>query len=112
MDGHKRADVVDYRQKVFLPAMAEFERRMARYEGPELKRVAPNLAPGEREIVPNFHNESTFHGNEESGSAWLRKDEQPLRKKGRGRLIHVSAFINPDTGASFTLTNLVASVTQ
>src|SRR6267378_6897955 len=78
--------------------MAKFERQMARYEGPELRHVAPNLAPGEREIVPNFHDESTFHGNEESRSAWLRKDEQPLRKKGRGKLIHVSAFINPDTG--------------
>ena len=98
MDGHERADVVDYRQKVFLPAMAEFERRMARYEGPELKRVAPNLAPGEREIIPNFHDESTFHANEESRSAWLQKDEQPLRKKGRGKLIHASAFINPETG--------------
>lgn len=29
---------------------------------------------------------------------WLRKDEQPLRKKGRGRLIHVSDLINPETG--------------
>ena len=78
--------------------MAEFERWMAGYEGPELTRVAPNLAPGECEIVPNFHDESTFHGNEESRSAWLRKDEQPLRKKGRGKLIHASAFINPETG--------------
>ena len=71
MDGHERADVVEYRQKVFLPAMAEFERRMAQYEGPELKCIPPTLAPGEREIIPNFHNESTFHGNEESSSAWL-----------------------------------------
>jgi len=63
-----------------------------------LRHVALNLAPGEREIVPNFHDESTFHGNEESRSAWLRKDEQPLQKKGCGKLIHVSAFINPETG--------------
>jgi hypothetical protein len=28
----------------------------------------------------------------------LRDGEQPLRKKGRGRLIHVSDFINPETG--------------
>ncbi len=98
MDGHERADVVDYRQKIFLPAMEEFGWRMALYEGPELKCIPPTLAPGEREIIPNFHDESTFHGNEESRSAWLRKDEQPLRKKGRGKLIHASAFINPETG--------------
>ncbi|KJA19534.1 hypothetical protein HYPSUDRAFT_204573 [Hypholoma sublateritium FD-334 SS-4] len=98
MDGHERADVVEYRQQIFLPLMAQFEARMVHYEGPELTRVAPNLAPGEREIIPNFHDESSFHGNEEVRSLWLRKDEQPLRKKGRGRLIHVSAFINPETG--------------
>ena len=40
MDGH---DVVEYWQQVFLLAMAEFERWMAHYEGPELKCVAPNL---------------------------------------------------------------------
>jgi hypothetical protein len=28
----------------------------------------------------------------------LRDGEQPLRKKGRGQLIHVSDFINPETG--------------
>jgi hypothetical protein len=98
MDGHERADVVKYRQEVFLPLMAQFETRMAHYEGQELNRVAPNLQPGEREIIPNFHDESTFHANEEVRSLWLRKGEQPLRKKGRGRLIHVSAFINPETG--------------
>jgi hypothetical protein len=98
MDGHECADVVEYRQQVFLPAMAKFERWMAHYKGPELKHVAPNLAPGECKIIPNFHDESTFHANEESRSAWLRKDEQPLRKKGHGRLIYVSAFINPENG--------------
>ena len=29
MDGHEHADVVEYREKVFLPKMKEFERRMA-----------------------------------------------------------------------------------
>ena len=53
MDGHEHADVVEYRQQVFLPAMAEFERRMAHYEGPELKCVAPNLAPANVKSSPN-----------------------------------------------------------
>ena len=26
-DGHERADVIEYRKDVFLPAMAEYERR-------------------------------------------------------------------------------------
>lgn len=37
MNGHKHEDVVEYRNKVFLPAIARFESRMAKHEGPELK---------------------------------------------------------------------------
>ena len=98
MDGHERADVVKYRVEVFLPAIEKFEAWMVHFEGPELRHVEPQLKPGEREIIANFHDESSFHGNEDVRSAWLRVDEQPLRKKGRGRLIHVSAFINAITG--------------
>jgi len=32
MDGHERQDVVDYRNKVFLPALKEFEKLVAKYE--------------------------------------------------------------------------------
>ena len=71
---------------------------MVHYKGPELKHVVPLLQPGKREIIPNFHDESSFHANEEVRSLWLRAGEQPLHKKGQGCLIHVSAFINPETG--------------
>jgi len=103
MDGHEREDIVKYRQTIFLPSMEKFEARMVHYEGPELKRVEPTLNPGEREIIPNFHDESSFHANEAVNSLWLRKGEQPLWKKGRGHLIHVSAFINPETGRLVSL---------
>ena len=33
----------------------------------------------------------------------MREGEQPLRKKGRGRLIHVSDFINEEDGHLFLL---------
>jgi len=36
MDGHERADVIEYRRNVFLPEMAKFEARMVHFEGPEL----------------------------------------------------------------------------
>jgi hypothetical protein len=71
---------------------------MVHFDGPGLQRAKPTLKPGEREIIPNFHDESSFHANEEVRNLWLRKGEQPLRKKGRGRLIHVLGFINPETG--------------
>ena len=70
MDGHERADVVEYREEVFLPKMKEFERRMARYEGPDLKRVEPDLRPGEKELIAEFQDESCCSGNDYQTSAW------------------------------------------
>ncbi|THU76463.1 hypothetical protein K435DRAFT_704834 [Dendrothele bispora CBS 962.96] len=104
MDGHERSDVVRYRQDKFLPAMLEFERCMTKYvwdmDKQELEQIAPDLREGERELIPLFHDESSFHHNDFEKSLWLvvNNYQQPLRKKGRGRLIHVSEFINPETG--------------
>ncbi|KAG1853682.1 hypothetical protein F4604DRAFT_1933119 [Suillus subluteus] len=98
MDGHEQEDVVKYRQEVYLPAMAKFEKRMVHFEGPELMRVEPTLQPGERQIKPYYHDECCFHANDETKDAWLRPGEQLLRKKGRGRLIHVSDFVNEEDG--------------
>jgi hypothetical protein len=58
----------------------------------------PKLMPGERRIIAQFQDECCFHATNEKGTAWLRDGEQPLRKKGRGRLIHVSDFINEEDG--------------
>ena len=56
MDGHKRPDIVEYRNDVFLPLMASFERRMAKWrpEGPGLVCVDPELRPDERQIIAVF----------------------------------------------------------
>ncbi|KAF9516301.1 hypothetical protein BS47DRAFT_1292541 [Hydnum rufescens UP504] len=98
MDGHERADVVAYRENVFLPAMEKFERRMAQYHGPELKHCEPNLQPGEKRVIAQFHDESCFHANEFKRSAWCVLGSMVLQKKSRGRLIHVSDFINEEDG--------------
>ena len=74
MDGHEREDVKKYRQEVFLPAMAKYERRMVHFEvdaeGSGLKRIEPVLAPNEKKVVALFHDESCFHANEYKSSAW------------------------------------------
>ena len=69
-DGHNRADVVLYWQEDFLSCMLEYERRMVHYKGRELKRVEPTLMGGEKEIEPLFHDDSCFHANDASNSAW------------------------------------------
>ncbi len=74
MDGHERADVVQYRKPVFLPLMEGFEKRMATDEFDEttshLKRTPPTLKPGEKEVIPNFQDESCFTVNEYKSRAW------------------------------------------
>ena len=72
VDGHECADVVSYRQNDFLPKMVEYERRMAKYErvGDDLWRIAPTLQPGEQELIPEFHDESSFHAFEHTTSVW------------------------------------------
>ncbi|PCH37579.1 hypothetical protein WOLCODRAFT_29196, partial [Wolfiporia cocos MD-104 SS10] len=69
MDGHERPDVVKYRQEVFLPTMATFEKRMTHYNGPQLTPVKPELAPGMREVIALFHDECCFHVNDYKRSA-------------------------------------------
>jgi hypothetical protein len=98
MDGHERSDVVEYRNKVFLPAIAQFEPFMAKHEGQELKKVMPEVPEGQQRIIIQYHDECCFHANDDARSLWLREGEQPLRKKGRGRLVHVSDFINEEDG--------------
>jgi len=98
MDGHEWEDVVKYRNEVFLPAIAQFETRMAKLEGPELKKIMPELEEGTRRIIIQYHDECCFHAYDEARNLWLRPGEQPLRKKGQGRLIHVSNFVNEEDG--------------
>jgi hypothetical protein len=70
MDGHERDDVVKYRKEVFLPMMENFEQRMIKFVGPELKRVEPELQPGEKLLIAEFHDESCCQQNDFKGSAW------------------------------------------
>jgi hypothetical protein len=83
LDGHKRPDVVKYRQEDFLPQMLEYERRMAHYEliGNDLTRVAPTLQPNERELIPEFHDESSFHAFEHTSSVWYAIHYSFINKK-------------------------------
>jgi hypothetical protein len=93
VDRHEREDVVKYRNDVFLPAMAKFEERMTKFEGPELKKMEPTLREGEKEIIPQFHDESCLSVNDYKASTWLGTGQTILQKKGCGRLIHVSEFV-------------------
>lgn len=72
MDGHERADVVKYRNDVFLPLMESYQGRMAKWEPQEsqLVRIDPVLGPGEKRIIVVFQDESCFHVNEYKRTLW------------------------------------------
>jgi len=72
MDGHKRPDVVKYRNETFLPDMEKYQRKMVKWEpqGSELMRVDPVLGPGEKRIIAVFQDESCFHMNEYKRTIW------------------------------------------
>ena len=45
---------------------------MAKYEqvGDILQRIAPMLGPGEQELIPEFHDETSFHAFEHETNIW------------------------------------------
>ncbi|CZT07045.1 uncharacterized protein RAG0_12651 [Rhynchosporium agropyri] len=93
---HERADVIEYRQKKFLPEIARIQALCTQYEEDAsgvLQAILPILPIGEKEHVLAFHDESTFHGKEFSKRIWLDENQQKLPSKGAGALIHVSEFI-------------------
>lgn len=71
---------------------------MATYADDTLDRIPPKLSPGQEEHVLITQDESIFHTNEFRRRSWLAEDQQPIRKKGNGRVIHVSDFISETIG--------------
>src|SRR6202040_3538231 len=107
-DGHDRPDVLDYRQKHFLPAMQQYRSRMVEYKIGEVEtEILKQLKPGERKIVLVAHDESTMQANDREKARWVLDGEQPLKKKGAGRGLHQSDVICSTygwlKGASVTL---------
>ena len=67
---------------------------MATYAEKTLNRIPSKLNPGEKELVLVVQDESIFHANKYPQRSWLAQDQQPIRKKGNGRSVHVSDFIS------------------
>ena len=93
-DGHNRPDVLDYRQKHFLPAMQQYRSRMVEYKIGEVEiEIIKPLQTGERRIVLVAHDESTMQANDGEKEGLVLDGEQPLKKKGVGRGLHQSDVI-------------------
>ena len=84
VDRHEREDVVAYR-KVFLDRINELEDRMPIFSEDNLEKVTwpdNNMQP----LILVTHDECIFSAYDGSQSLWIPNGEQPLRKKGNGRL--------------------------
>jgi hypothetical protein len=97
VDGYKREDVIEYRQKEFLPQMALYQSLTTNYEedaNKVLQPILPTLPPGEKEHVIYYHDESCFHAKDYSTRIWLDENQQKMPSKSKGGLIHCSDFIS------------------
>ena len=63
---------------------------MTKYNDKTLEPIPPTLAPGEKEHILLPQDETIIHTNEGSRKQWLKNTQQPLKRKGNGRAIHVS----------------------
>lgn len=67
---------------------------MATFSGDNMEvEIKPALRPGEKQHILVTHDESCFSSYDGSRWIWKPIGEQPLRKKGQGRSIHVSDFL-------------------
>ena len=98
VDSHERKDVVTYRM-VFLRKMLELEKLMPVFDGENMEiETLPKLLPGEKLHILVTHDECVFSLYDGMPMCWMPKGEQPLRKKGQGRSLHVSEFLTDVCG--------------
>jgi hypothetical protein len=66
MDGHKRPDIVEYRNSEFLPLMASYKRHMVQWKPEDvgLVHVEPDLRLEEYQVIAIFQDKSCFHIND------------------------------------------------
>jgi hypothetical protein len=98
VDGHERKDVVDYRQKTFLPIWMSIEARTRKWTDDQKDELIGEQ-PANLRVVVWFHDESTFYANDRRKLRWVHKSETAVpRPKGEGASLMVSDFVSADYG--------------
>lgn len=99
-DGHERSDVVEYRQRVFIPQMKQHRRRIVEYVVGDVEKEKNKQVENyvERRLVLVSHDESTTQANDGRKKSWVHGNEHALKKKGLGRGIHQSDVICSTVG--------------
>lgn len=71
---------------------------MCQYDDTTLEPIPPTLGPGEKEHVLVPQDECIVSTNEARRRAWMQEHQQPLKRKGNGRAIHICGYICETTG--------------
>ena len=95
VNGHEMEDVKKYRNEVFMSTWKNASRRFLLFKEDGSWETPPDLQLGEKPLVLVTHDESTFNANDGKRRLWMEENEQPLRLKGKGKGIMVSAFPTP-----------------
>lgn len=107
VDGHKRADIIAYRQDVFLPGLAEIDGQMRTWtaEGTEKQcSLTPTiplalLPSNTHQTVIWYYDESTFYANDRRTRRWVHGDETIVpQPKGEGASLMVADLVSADYG--------------
>jgi hypothetical protein len=100
VDGHERADVVYYRQHLFLPTMAELEVHARSWtEGLREMDAARPLSALSKPVVFWYHDESTFYANDRRDVSWIHSSETAKPKpKGEDASLMIADFVSAEYG--------------
>ncbi|TFY76614.1 hypothetical protein EWM64_g7399 [Hericium alpestre] len=101
VDGHKRDDVREYRDTVYLPKIAEADgcRRVWNRDGKEDEESRARRNPNEPVVVDHYHDETHFTANDRRDLRWVHDDEKPVpRAKTEGATLMVADFVSADCG--------------
>ena len=71
---------------------------MCKYDNKTMEPIPPTLAPGEKEHMLLPQDECLVNTNDSPRRQWLKSDQQPLKKKGNGRSIHIFNWICERSG--------------
>ena len=96
IDRHERRDVVDY-HKLYLRKLEVLESTHSP-PLPVSDETGTSVSSSMKRLVLLYHDESTFHSNDDQGWVWSEKWGQQIRPKGQGRELMVSDFIDEHNG--------------
>ncbi|KAH9928240.1 hypothetical protein B0H21DRAFT_781210 [Amylocystis lapponica] len=99
IDSHKRDDVVQYQQEIFLPFFKVLTPLLHVWNNKDMEVPEPEPPPQKQRTVIWFHNESTFYANDCRKSRWVHTSETAVPEaKGEGTSLMVADFVSADYG--------------